>query len=138
MFDRRYHEFLNWVSGLEHPQLAAAIALSVAATGWVIVVRLHADPTMLIWLPVVALLLGFLGSIFVIVGAIGWVALQVLRLILLWRAHEEKPGNLTTTQTIWVFAVVIFLGVPEFWEATAWWHAADRATIEAPSSNPRA
>jgi hypothetical protein len=118
----------NWLSKQPDAQLPAAIALSLVATAWVIGAKLYAEPELLISLPVAAIALGAFVGILLAIGGIGWIVLQMLRLILLWRAHEEEPGELTKTQWVWVSAVVIFLGIPEFWHAFAWWqeHALEK------------
>jgi hypothetical protein len=65
---------------------------------------------------IIAIIVGW----FVLVGLLGWLAFQFVRILL--RMMDKKPEDLSKTGiTIFVLGVVVF-AVPEIWDKLKWWH----------------
>jgi hypothetical protein len=113
---------LKAIAGDRTANLTAAVALTLTALLWLAASTLYADPSWLVVLPVAAVALTALAAASLVLGGIGFLVAQLIRAVLLWRAHEELREGADGFKMIWVIAVVIFLGVPEFAHAITWWH----------------
>ena len=112
---------LKTLTGEPIAHLFAAVALTLAAVLWRATVAVRADPEFLIILPFLAILFASLAGILLCLGGAGWLVAQLLRLIIVWRAHDELREGMTRIQVVSVLAGVIFLGVPELTHAITWW-----------------
>jgi hypothetical protein len=103
-------------------QCGLAVLLTLAVVGWRVARFVWASPSVLIVLPLVAVVLAILAALFVCLGGAGWLVAQIIRLAVRWRAHSELREGMTKVETIGAIAGIVFLGVPEFVHAVTWWH----------------
>ena len=75
--------------------------------------------TMVVLIPAVLVIL---FSFYLFFGGVGWLVAQLTQLVIRWRAEGELREGMTKIQIASVITGVIFLGVPELFHATTWWH----------------
>lgn len=104
-------------------QLLGASLLTLAA----VVIRAARFPDIgmvVTLLPAIALVMAALAALVLVLGGVGWLGARLVQVLVRWRAHEELHEGMSKTQMAWVVVGVVFLGLPEFAHAMAWWQDA--------------
>ena len=102
--------------------LFTALGLTLLLLAWMGGVAVLNHPDLPYVLPLIALFMAALAGIFLLLGGVGWAFVQLIRLVVLWRAKEELHEGMTRVQIAGALSAVVFLGVPEFAHAFVWWH----------------
>jgi len=111
----------GWLEKFNQVELGAAIGFTLVAVLWRVELAASADPLAVVALPFMAVGLAIGVGMVLFMGAAGYLVLQLIRLIVLWRARDEFRQGMSNIQVVWIVAGLFFLGIPELADKISWW-----------------